>query len=206
MVSWTNGSITLRFRFLFAKIVFTTALPPYDPSSFFHFSFSIFHVPFFIFYFPFFHFNIFHLLQFSASRYILMQLFVDLPPVICWYTLYESYWVNLNFVTSIIQKPDICLFKFIISSYKYKFFWRDLIKISGPNHSYYYTLDLLWKLWFLESIQSITAAYEVGMLTQLIINITISSIVTGFKKLLFSTNLLARLLSDCSINQSYSKL
>lgn len=162
--------------------------------------FSIFYLPFSIF-----HFNIFHLLQFSASRYVLMQLFVDLPPVICWYTLYESYWVYLNFVTSIIQKPDICLFKFIISSYKYKFFWRDLIKISGPNHSYYYTLDLLWKLWFLESKQLITAACEVGMLTQLIINITISSIVTGFKKL-FSTNLLARLLSDCSINQSYSKL
>ena len=40
----------------------------------------------------------------------------------------------------------------------------------------------------------------------LIIKITISSIVISFKKLLFSTNSLVKLLSDSLISQSYSKL
>ena len=198
MVSWRNGSITLRFRFHFAKIVFTTALPPYDPSSFFHFSFSIFHIPFFIFYFPFFilifsiYYNFLHPDMFWCSYLLIcLQWFVDLR--------FMNH-IEFTLISSLLLSRNL-IFACLNSS----FFWRDLIKISGPNHSYYYTLDLLWKLWFLESKQLITAACEVGMLTQLIINITISSIVTGFKKL-FSTNLLARLLSDCSINQSYSKL
>jgi len=48
--------------------------------------------------------------------------------------------------------------------------------------------------------------YHRRAMLKLIIKITISSIVIGFKKLLFSTNSLANLLSDSSINESQSKL
>ena len=52
---------------------------------------------------------------------------------------------------------------------------------------------------------------DVAPLSCIIIKITISSIVIGLKKLLFSTNSLAKLLSDnllsdSSISQSHSKL
>ena len=47
---------------------------------------------------------------------------------------------------------------------------------------------------------------NIFVIITLIIKITISWLVIGLKKLQFSTNLLAKLLSDSSMSQSHSKL